>query len=165
MSDIDDSLERRVSTAGKALPCTELKLVSMETGDIVETGVPGEICARGYMLMKGYDREPEATARAIDSEGWFRTGDLGVMQEDGYIRICGRSKDMIIRGGENIYPREIEEFLYTHTSGSGKSCWHGFASSPERTQPRRKSGISAATESRTSRSRSPSGLWIHSPPP
>jgi fatty-acyl-CoA synthase len=114
MSAIDDDLERRVSTVGKALPCTELKVVAAGTDAAVETGAPGEICARGYMLMKGYDREPEATNRAIDSEGWFRTGDLGVMQEDGYVRISGRSKDMIIRGGENIYPREIEEFLYTH---------------------------------------------------
>jgi fatty-acyl-CoA synthase len=114
MSAIDDDLERRVSTVGKALPCTELKVVSVATGEVAEAGVQGEIHARGYMLMKGYDDDPEATARAIDSEGWFRTGDLGVMQEDGYFRITGRSKDMIIRGGENIYPREIEEFLYTH---------------------------------------------------
>jgi fatty-acyl-CoA synthase len=114
MSAIDDDLERRVSTVGKALPCTELKVVSLATGEVAETGEPGEIHARGYMLMKGYDGEPEATAQAIDSEGWFRTGDLGVMQDDGYLRISGRAKDMIIRGGENIYPREIEEFLYTH---------------------------------------------------
>jgi len=76
--------------------------------------VQGEICARGYMLMQGYDGEPEATARAIDTEGWFSTGDLGVMRENGYVKVTGRAKDMIIRGGENIYPREIEEFLYTH---------------------------------------------------
>jgi fatty-acyl-CoA synthase len=114
MSAVDDDLERRVSTVGRALPCTELRIVSVTTGEVVETGESGEICARGYMLMSGYDGEPEATARAIDAEGWFRTGDLGVMQEDGYFRISGRAKDMIIRGGENVYPREIEEFLYTH---------------------------------------------------
>jgi fatty-acyl-CoA synthase len=114
MSAIDDDLERRVSTVGKALPCTELKVVSVASGQVAETGEQGEICARGYMLMKGYDGDPEATALVVNSEGWFRTGDLGVMQEDGYLRISGRAKDMIIRGGENIYPREIEEFLYTH---------------------------------------------------
>ncbi len=114
MSDIDDELDRRVQTVGKPMPCTELKIVSVTTGDVVETGVQGEICTRGYMLMKGYDGEPEATARAIDSDGWFHTGDLGVMREDGYFKVTGRAKDMIIRGGENVYPREIEEFLYTN---------------------------------------------------
>jgi fatty-acyl-CoA synthase len=114
MSDVNDEIERRVSTVGQALPCTELKIVAVESGEVVERGVQGEICARGYMLMRGYDGEPEATARAIDTEGWFRTGDLGVMREDGYVKVTGRAKDMIIRGGENIYPREIEEFLYTH---------------------------------------------------
>lgn len=114
MSAIDDDLERRVSTVGKVMPCTEIQVVSKTNGEIVETGMQGEICTRGYMLMKGYDGEPEATARAIDADGWFHTGDLGVMREDGYIRITGRAKDMIIRGGENIYPREIEDFLYTH---------------------------------------------------
>jgi fatty-acyl-CoA synthase len=114
MSEIDDELERRVHTVGKAMPCTELKIVSLLTGEVVETGVQGEIQTRGYMLMQGYDGEPEATARAINSEGWFRTGDLGVMRDDGYFKVTGRAKDMIIRGGENIYPREIEEFLYTH---------------------------------------------------
>ncbi len=115
MSDIDDEIERRVQTVGKAMPCTELKIVSLLTGEVVEAGLQGEICTRGYMLMKGYDGEPEATARAIDNEGWFRTGDLGVMREDGYFKVTGRAKDMIIRGGENIYPREVEEFLYTHS--------------------------------------------------
>jgi fatty-acyl-CoA synthase len=114
MSDLHDDIERRVHTVGKAMPCTELKIVSVASGEVVETGVPGEICARGYMLMKGYDGEAAATAHAIDSDGWFRTGDLGVMRDDGYFKVTGRAKDMIIRGGENIYPREIEEFLYTH---------------------------------------------------
>jgi fatty-acyl-CoA synthase len=114
MSEIDDDLERRVHTVGKAMPCTELKIVSMATGEVVEAGMQGEICARGYMLMKGYDADPEATARVVDRDGWFRTGDLGVMREDGYFKVTGRAKDMIIRGGENIYPREVEEFLYTN---------------------------------------------------
>jgi fatty-acyl-CoA synthase len=114
MSEIDDDLERRVCTVGKVMPCTEIKIVSTANSETVETGTQGEVCTCGYMLMKGYDEEPEATARAIDADGWFHTGDLGVMREDGYIRITGRAKDMIIRGGENIYPREIEEFLYTH---------------------------------------------------
>jgi fatty-acyl-CoA synthase len=114
MSDVDDDLERRACTVGKAMPCTEIKIVSLTSGETVEAGVQGEVCTRGYMLMKGYDGEPEATARAIDPDGWFHTGDLGTMREDSYIRITGRAKDMIIRGGENIYPREIEEFLYTH---------------------------------------------------
>jgi fatty-acyl-CoA synthase len=114
MSELDDDLERRVSTVGRVMPETEIKVVSVETGEIVPRGVAGEICARGYMLMRGYDGDPQATSRAIDPDGWFRTGDLGVMREDGYLKITGRAKDMIIRGGENIYPREIEEFLYTH---------------------------------------------------
>lgn len=114
MSEVDDPLELRVSTVGKALPCTEMKIVSVTDGTTLPLGERGEVCARGYAVMKGYDDEPEATARAIDSEGWLHTGDLGVMGPDGYIRLTGRAKDMIIRGGENIYPREVEEFLYTH---------------------------------------------------
>lgn len=114
MSELDDELERRVSTVGKAMPATEIKIVSLETGATVPRGSPGEIRARGYMLMQGYDGEAEATSRSIDPDGWFHTGDLGVMRDDGYLKITGRAKDMIIRGGENIYPREIEEFLYTH---------------------------------------------------
>ena len=82
--------------------------------ETVETGEQGELCARGYMVMKGYDREPEATARAVDADGWLHTGDLAVMRDDGYFHITGRLKDMIIRGGENIYPREVEEFLHPH---------------------------------------------------
>ncbi len=114
MSAVDDDLERRVCTVGKVMPCTEIKVVSTDSGEVVERDVQGEICTRGYMLMQGYDDEPEATAGVVDREGWFHTGDLGSMREDGYLRITGRAKDMIIRGGENIYPREIEEFLYTH---------------------------------------------------
>jgi fatty-acyl-CoA synthase len=114
MSAPDDPVEHRVSTIGKALPCTEMKIVSPLDDSIVPAGEQGEVCARGYMVMKGYDDEPEATARAVDCEGWLHTGDLGVMREDGYIHLTGRAKDMIIRGGENVYPREVEEFLYTH---------------------------------------------------
>jgi fatty-acyl-CoA synthase len=114
MSSVDDPVEKRVSTIGKAMTCTEMKIVSVLDGETVLHGEKGEVCARGYMVMKGYDDEPEATARAIDKEGWLHTGDLGVMGEDGYIHLTGRAKDMIIRGGENVYAREIEEFLYTH---------------------------------------------------
>ncbi len=113
MSEVEDDVERRVSTVGKAMPCTEIKVVSAANGEVVETGVQGEVCARGYMLMKGYDDDPEATSRAIDAEGWFHTGDLGTMHEDGYLRITGRAKEMIIRGGENVSPKEVEDFLYT----------------------------------------------------
>jgi len=113
MASVDDSVERRVSTVGCACPETEIKIISAD-GSIVPEGVQGELCARGYAIMKGYDRDPEATARAVDKDGWLHTGDLAAMRPDGYFRITGRLKDMIIRGGENIYPREIEEFLYTH---------------------------------------------------
>jgi fatty-acyl-CoA synthase len=114
MSSADDTLENRVSTIGRALPETEVKIVAPWNDEILETGERGELCARGYMVMKGYDREPEATARTIDADGWLRTGDLAVMRDDGYFHIAGRLKEMIIRGGENIYPREIEEFLHQH---------------------------------------------------
>jgi fatty-acyl-CoA synthase len=113
MATVDDSIERRVSTVGAACGETEVKIVS-PSGNTVPMGEQGELCTRGYLVMKGYDQEPEATARAIDSEGWLHTGDLSTMRPDGYFRITGRLKDMIIRGGENVYPREVEEFLYTH---------------------------------------------------
>jgi fatty-acyl-CoA synthase len=114
MSDADDPIEIRVNTVGRAMPQTEIKIVSTVTGGILPVGEQGEVCARGYVVMKGYDAEPEATTLAIDREGWLHTGDLGVMHPDGCIHLTGRSRDIIIRGGENIYPREIEEFLYTH---------------------------------------------------
>jgi fatty-acyl-CoA synthase len=113
MANVDDSVERRVSTVGCACPETEVKIVAPD-GRTVLMGEQGELCTRGYLVMKGYDREPDATARAIDRDGWLHTGDLSTMRPDGYFRITGRLKDMIIRGGENIYPREVEEFLYTH---------------------------------------------------
>ncbi|ABZ82718.1 long chain fatty acid acyl-coa ligase [Heliomicrobium modesticaldum Ice1] len=110
----DDSLERRVCTVGKALPHVEVKIVHPDTGLEIPRGTQGELCARGFGTMKGYYNNPEATEAAIDAEGWLHTGDLATMDEEGYCRITGRAKDMIIRGGENIYPREVEEFLFTH---------------------------------------------------
>ncbi len=118
MSRTDDPLELRVTTVGKLLPRTEGKIVDPETGREVPRGTPGEIVTRGYHVMKGYYKMPEATRQAIDEDGWLHTGDIGAMDEEGNFRITGRLKDMIIRGGENIYPREIEEFLYTHPSVS-----------------------------------------------
>ena len=113
---VDDPIELRVSTVGKHLPNVEVKIVDPETGKEVSCGVQGELCARGYNVMKGYYKMEEATHKAIDEDGWLHTGDLATMDENGYCKITGRIKDMIIRGGENIYPREIEELLYTHPS-------------------------------------------------
>ena len=110
----EDTLERRVSTVGTAIPNVEVNLVDPETGEDVAVGEQGELLTRSFMVMKGYYNLPEATESAIDSEGWLHTGDLATVDADGYYRITGRLKDMIIRGGENVYPREIEEFLYTH---------------------------------------------------
>ena len=114
MTRTEDTLERRVSTVGTALPNVEIKLVDPETGEDTPLGEQGEMLTRSFMVMKGYYNLPEATASAIDEDGWLHTGDLATVDEDGYYRITGRLKDMIIRGGENIYPREVEEFLYTH---------------------------------------------------
>ncbi|MCP9271631.1 AMP-binding protein [Mycolicibacterium arenosum] len=111
---VDDDLERRTASIGRAHPHVEIKIVDPETGETVPRGEPGEFCTRGYSVMLGYWNDDEKTAQAIDSEGWMHTGDLAVMREDGYCNIVGRIKDMVIRGGENVYPREIEEFLYTH---------------------------------------------------
>jgi fatty-acyl-CoA synthase len=114
MSDAGDSLEVRVNTVGRAMPQTEIKIAALDSQETLPCGQQGEVCVRGYALMKGYDGDPEGTAQVIQPDGWLRTGDLGVMREDGCIHITGRSRDVIIRGGENIYPREVEEFLYTH---------------------------------------------------
>ena len=114
MSDADDPIEIRVSTVGRAMPQTEIQITSKVTGEALPVGEQGEVCVRGYALMKGYDGDPEETATVIKEDGWLRTGDLGIMHPDGCIHLTGRSKDVIIRGGENIYPREVEEFLYTH---------------------------------------------------
>jgi fatty-acyl-CoA synthase len=114
MSRVDDPLELRVTTVGCALPNTEVKIVSTDTGETVPLGQTGELCTRGYLVMKGYDEDPEATAAAVDADGWLHTGDLALLHENGYFSFRGRAKDTIIRGGENIYPREVEEFLHTH---------------------------------------------------
>ncbi len=114
MSGTDETLEHRVNTVGTVQPHVEIKIVDPETGATQPVNVPGEICCRGYTVMKGYYKMPEETAKAIDKDGWLHSGDIGVVDEDGYYRITGRLKDMIIRGGENIYPREIEEFLMTN---------------------------------------------------
>lgn len=110
----DDPAELKASTVGKVHPNVEVKIIEPGTNDEQVQGVPGELCTRGYHVMKGYYNNEEATNNAIDSDGWLHTGDLAVMDENGYMEITGRMKDMIIRGGENIYPREIEEFLYQH---------------------------------------------------
>ncbi|MEU2391138.1 AMP-binding protein [Streptomyces sp. NPDC007369] len=110
----DDSVERRVSTVGRVGPHLEVKVVDPQTGRTVPRGEPGELCTRGYSVMLGYWGEPERTAEAVDAARWMHTGDLAVMDEDGYLSITGRIKDMVIRGGENVYPREVEEFLHAH---------------------------------------------------
>jgi fatty-acyl-CoA synthase len=117
-SAMDDPIERRVSTVGSIHPHLESKIVDPENGRIVPRGQPGELCTRGYAVMLGYWNDPAATAAAIDEARWMHSGDLAVMRDDGSVNIVGRIKDMIIRGGENIYPREIEEFLYTHPAVS-----------------------------------------------
>jgi fatty-acyl-CoA synthase len=114
MSRADDPLELRVTTVGTALPNTEIRIVDPKTRHPLPIGQQGELCTRGYLVMKGYDADPQATAEAIDSEGWLHTGDLAVMRPDGYFSFKGRAKETIIRGGENIYPREVEDFLHTH---------------------------------------------------
>ncbi|MER8184662.1 AMP-binding protein [Kitasatospora sp. NPDC094015] len=111
---VDDSVDRRVSTVGRVGPHLEVKVVDPATGRTVPRGEPGELCTRGYSVMLGYWGEPEKTAEAVDAARWMHTGDLAVMDQDGYLAITGRIKDMVIRGGENLYPREIEEFLHTH---------------------------------------------------
>ena len=111
---VDDDLERRTTTVGRVMPHLEVKVADPVTGRTLPRGEAGELCTRGYSVMLGYFENPEATRQAIDATGWMHTGDLAVMGEDGYLNIVGRMKDMVIRGGENIYPREVEEFLYTH---------------------------------------------------
>ncbi|MDJ0427208.1 AMP-binding protein [Rhodococcus fascians] len=110
----DDSIEQRVSTVGRVGPHLEVKIVDPVLGETLPRGEAGELCTRGYSVMIGYWEQPDKTAEAIDSDGWMHTGDIGVMDGNGYVAITGRIKDMVIRGGENIYPREVEEFLYTH---------------------------------------------------
>ncbi len=114
MTTTNDTLERRVTTVGRTFPHVELKIIDPNTQKIVERGETGEICARGYVVMKCYYNNPSATRQTIDANGWNHTGDLGIMDEEGYVKIVGRLKEMVIRGGENIYPREIEEFFHTN---------------------------------------------------
>jgi fatty-acyl-CoA synthase len=109
----DDSFERKVGTVGRVCPHLEIKIVDPVSRETLSRGVPGEFCTKGYSVMLGYWEQPDKTAEAV-VDGWMHTGDIGVMDEDGYVQITGRIKDMVIRGGENIYPREIEEFLFTH---------------------------------------------------
>jgi fatty-acyl-CoA synthase len=109
-----DSIEQRASSVGRVHPHVEIKVIDPETGNLCQRGEKGEFCTRGYSVMQGYWNDPERTAEAIDAEGFMHTGDLAVMDDAGYVNIVGRIKDMIIRGGENVYPREIEEFLHGH---------------------------------------------------
>jgi fatty-acyl-CoA synthase len=109
-----DAIERRCGTVGQAHPHVEVRIADPDTGATVQRGKPGEFLARGYLVMRGYWDDPERTREAIDVDGWMHTGDLAVMDDDGYVKIVGRIKDMVIRGGENVYPREVEEFLYSH---------------------------------------------------
>lgn len=109
-----DSVDKRVTTVGQVLPHVEAKIVDPETGETVERGTEGEYCTRGFHVMLGYWNDPDKTAEAIDADGWMHSGDLAIMDDEGFVNIVGRIKDMIIRGGENVYPREIEEFLYSH---------------------------------------------------
>jgi fatty-acyl-CoA synthase len=111
---VNDSLQQRTATTGRVHPHLEIKLVDVETGRTMPRGEQGELCTRGYSVMLGYWAEPERTAEVIDAARWMHTGDLATMDDDGYVSITGRSKDMVIRGGENVYPREVEEFLYSH---------------------------------------------------
>jgi fatty-acyl-CoA synthase len=121
-SAVDDPLERRVSTIGQVQPHLEVKVID-PSGHVVPRGVPGELCTRGYSVMLGYWDDPERTAEAIDADGWMHTGDLGIIDEQGYGSVVGRIKDMVIRGGENIYPREVEEFLYAHPAIRDVQCF------------------------------------------
>ncbi len=110
----EDSLERKTTTVGRALPHTEIKIIDPQSGQLVPLGENGELCTRGYLVMNRYHNDPEGTATTIEADGWLHSGDLATMDEHGYVKITGRLKEMIIRGGENIYPREIEEFLYSY---------------------------------------------------
>ena len=114
MNFVDDSIEDKALTIGAAMPNTEVKIIDPDTGDTVPIGEVGELCVRGYHVMVGYHDMPEQAAEAIDEDGWLRTGDLAAMDERGYCTVEGRLKDMIIRGGENIYPKELEEMLLAH---------------------------------------------------
>ena len=144
----DDPLDRRVSTVGRVHPHVEIKIVDPETGAIVRRGMPGELCTRGYSVMLGYWGNEDATREAIDAAGWMHTGDLATADADGYVNIVGRIKDMIIRGGENVYPREVEEYL-VHAPGCPGCPGHR---RPEREVRRRGDGVGQATAGATASS-------------
>jgi fatty-acyl-CoA synthase len=110
----DDPVDKRVGTVGRVHPHLEVRVVDPDTGAVCAVGEPGELCTRGYSVMLGYWEDPERTAEVVDDDGWMHTGDVATIDADGYVNIVGRIKDMIIRGGENVYPRELEEFLYGH---------------------------------------------------
>jgi fatty-acyl-CoA synthase len=170
----DDPLDKQVETVGRPGPHLEIKLVG-EDGAVVPIGAPGEICCRGYSVMQGYWDEPGRTAETIDADGWLHSGDLGTMDAEGYTRIVGRLKDMIIRGGENVYPREVEEFLFTHPAvqevqvfgiadaryGEAVCCWIKLRAGTSR--PRTTSAPSARTASRISKCRGMCGSSTTSP--
>ncbi len=157
-------------------PNTEVQIVDPKTGARLPIGEQGELCTRGYLVMQGYDADPEATAKVIDQDGWLHTGDLAVMHPDGYISFKGRAKDTIIRGGENIYPREVEDFLHTHPKiadvhiiglpdaklGETVLAWIQLKTG-ETADGRRDSATSAAARSRISKFRSTSASWTASP--
>jgi fatty-acyl-CoA synthase len=161
----DDDLELRVSTVGRVHPHLEVKVVDPATGLTVAEGETGELCTRGYSVMLGYWEQPDKTAEAIDAAGWMHTGDLATMDAGGYLRIVGRIKDMVIRGGENIYPREIEEFLYTHPAVAdvqvvgvpdpkyGEELLAAVRLNPVRRSPRTSCATTAAARSPTTRCR------------
>ena len=164
-SHVDDPLEKRVSTVGRIHPHVEVKVVDAD-GDTVPVGERGELCTRGYSVMKGYWEDDEKTAEAIDADGWMHTGDLAIIDTEGYCNIVGRVKDMVIRGGENVYPREVEEFLYRHPKvkevqvfgvpdqkyGEELCAW--IVTVPgETASPRTRSAPSARARSPTTRSR------------
>ncbi len=164
----DDPLERRVSTVGRVQPHLEVKIVDTD-GRIVPPDTPGEFCTRGYSVMLGYWDDDERTAEAIDRAGWMHTGDLATIDEDGYCNIVGRIKDMVIRGGENVYPREVEEFLFRHPEDRGgaggrraglqntaRNCAPGSSSSPAPARAPKTFRASAGARSPTTRFRATS---------
>lgn len=176
---VDDPLELRVTTVGQVGPHLEIKIVAPGTGgETLGRNETGELCTRGYSVMTGYWNDPEKTAEAIDADGWMHTGDLAEMDDAGYVRITGRIKDMVIRGGENIYPREIEEFLYTHPdildarssvsrtrSTGGRNSWRGSDSATTQPiSPRRTCAPSPTARSPGTRSRDTS-TWSRNSPP
>jgi fatty-acyl-CoA synthase len=167
----DDPLELRVSTVGRIQPHLEVKIVDRD-GRVVPRGEAGELCTRGYSVMLGYWKDEERTREAIDSAGWMHTGDLATIDDDGYCRIVGRIKDMVIRGGENLYPREIEEYLYRHPDVQDVQVFGvpdtkavpGSSQKPAPASTRRVSAISVRIVSRTTRSLATSGSWSNSRP-